>query len=66
MARSDGMPGWLRPFAFLFASPERAALRLLNAALQPPNGAAFAPSAAQAASTDALLATIHQCGVPTA
>jgi NAD(P)-dependent dehydrogenase (short-subunit alcohol dehydrogenase family) len=66
MARSDGMPGWLRHFAFLFASPERAALRLLNAALQPPNGAAFAPGAAEAASTEALLALIHQCGVQTA
>lgn len=66
MVRSDGMPGWLRPFGFLFGSPKRAAYQLLNAALQSsPSGSAFAPSPMEAECTDALLAVIHESGVQT-
>lgn len=35
MAASDGMPGLLRLFRFLFASPDASAQRLLSAALDP-------------------------------
>jgi NAD(P)-dependent dehydrogenase (short-subunit alcohol dehydrogenase family) len=32
MAASDGMPGWIKPFKFLFTSPEKTAQRLMDAA----------------------------------
>lgn len=35
MAAGDGMPGWIRPFRFLFASPEKTAQRLMDAAFGP-------------------------------
>jgi NAD(P)-dependent dehydrogenase (short-subunit alcohol dehydrogenase family) len=35
MAASDGMPGWIKPFKFLFASPEKTAQRLMDAAFGP-------------------------------
>lgn len=35
MAAGDGMPGWIKPFRFLFASPQKTAKRLIDAATSP-------------------------------
>lgn len=35
MAKSDGMPGWIKFFSFLFLSPEKSAKRLIDAAFAP-------------------------------
>lgn len=62
MARSGGMPGWLKPFGFLFASPQAAAQRLLDTILLAPDANAAALSDKETQPTAALMDVIRQCG----